>query len=211
MVSYEYGSKNFRPHMHALLFGYNPNKQTFLKNTPSGHPLYTSPGISELWDKGFHSIGEANEKTAYYIASYALKGNKKSLYHPDTGEYCTLSDCMNVSTRPGIGLKYFLKNAEQLVNSGEVLPRYYQKKLEVINPALFEQYQNKVTELHKTRSSGELYAKFVINDQKIHSSASNFRENLCTNNRSDQSIEKLFQKDHLKYLRDNYVSFNNKE
>ena len=95
MVSYEYGSINYRPHMHALIFGYSPNNQEFLKKTPSGHNLFTSREIESLWSKGFHSIGEANEKTAYYIASYALKGRERDITHLDR-DWETLDYLVNI-------------------------------------------------------------------------------------------------------------------
>lgn len=136
MVSYEYGTKFFRPHMHVIFFGYNPTNQQFLKKTSSGYPLTTSDEIAKLWTNkngesmGFHSIGTANEKTAYYIASYALKGKTKTIYHPTTGESVEISDSMDVSKRPAIGRNYFIKNTDQLTNLDSPLPRYYAKSLE---------------------------------------------------------------------------------
>lgn len=205
MVSYEYGSQYFRPHMHAIFFGYNPSNQTFLKKTSSGHPLFTSTEIEKLWDKGFHSVGTANERTAYYIASYALKGKTKTIYHPDTGESCEVSDTMDVSKRPAIGLNYLLKNYQQLVDSGEMLPRYYQKKLEEFNPELFEVYQNNVNLKLKTRSSQELHAKFIIDSQKINGSDSFYRE---ISDDNQETKKRKFYERQLKANRDDYVSYN---
>lgn len=198
MVSYEYGSQYFRPHMHAIFFGYNPSNQEFLKKTPSGHNLMTSPEIEKLWPYGFHSIGEANEKTAYYIASYALKGKTKTIYHPNTGEEIEISDTMDVSKRPAIGLNYLLKNKQQLVDSGEMLPRYYQKKLEELDPDLFEEYQNNMNLKIKNRDSGELYAKYVIDNQKNHASSSSFREDITIDKSSNRYLEKKFLEERLK-------------
>lgn len=213
MVSYEYGSKKFRPHMHAIFFGYNPPNQQFLKNTPGGNQLTTSTQIDKLWDYGYHSIGDANEKTAYYIASYALKGKSRTIYHPKTGEHCTLNDSMNVSVRPAIGLNYFLKNCEQLVDSKSMLPRYYVKKLEeyVDNPdypqitaELCEEYQNQLQSVFKDRSSGELYAKYIIDSQKSSLLRSNFRE-ISTDTIEER--KKITYKSILKSNRDNYVAY----
>lgn len=200
MVSYEYGSEFFRPHMHALIFGYNPKNQSFLKKTSSGYPLFTSPVIEKLWDKGFHSIAEANEKTAYYIASYALSGKSRILIHPDTGEECQISDTMDVSKRPAIGLSYLKKNMEQLVDSKIPLPRYYQKKLEQLNPDLFQEYQDNANLCIANRSSEELYAKFIIQDQKISVHDSEYRIDY----RDDR--QKEFFERRLKQDRNNYVA-----
>lgn len=196
IVSHEYGTKTYRPHHHAIIFGYNPPEQKFLKNTTGGNSIFTSPEITRFWDHGFHSIGCANEKTAYYIASYALKGKKKKITHPDTGEMVIISDTMDVSKRPAIGLNYLIKNQKQLVHSGEKLPRYYKKKLEIINPDLYMEYEQK--QIHApNRSEQERLAKLVITEQKQNQSESEFRK----------SSEKSDHKHYVKYLKDD-INFN---
>lgn len=123
--SVEYGSKNQRPHFHMIIFGHDFQDQILQRTTPKGNKLYTSIHLEKLWKHGFHSIGEANVKTSYYIASYALK----NLTQYDTGTGEELKDYLRVSTRPAIGLDYFKRHAEQLILNGESLPRYYKKKL----------------------------------------------------------------------------------
>lgn len=201
MVSYEYGSQTFRPHMHAIIFGYNPNNQKFLKNTKTGYPLFTSPEISKLWDKGFHSVAVANEKTAYYIASYALSGKKKTITHPETGENVEISDCMDVSKRPAIGYTFFKKHYKNLVATGESLPRYYQKKLEQIDPQLYCQYQDTQASKLKIRDAFQVHAKFVISEAKsslynseyrtdtTDSKINAFKEKYLKNNRAIKPIK----------------------
>ena len=39
MVSYEYGTKTFRPHMHAIIFGYTPPNQSHIRTTKAGSKL----------------------------------------------------------------------------------------------------------------------------------------------------------------------------
>lgn len=205
MVSYEYGTKTFRPHMHAIIFGYTPPSQSFERATPSGSKLYTSPEIEKLWNKGFHSIGEANEKTAYYIATYALKGKEREISHPDTGESITIRDSMNVSKRPAIGLNFLMENAQQLVDSKKPLPRYYQKKLEIHFPELHDIYQERVQENLSVRGDEEAYAKYIIDTQKMSENTGGLRSDSL-----DISEEKRreFFKRQLKAKRDNYVTHN---
>jgi len=200
MVSHEYGSKTFRPHHHAIIFGYNPDKQILLTNTKSGNPLFTSETINKIWKNGFHSIGQANEKTAYYIASYSLKGKKHLLTDPITGELVPVSDCMDVSKRPAIGYNYFLNNYEQLIDSKSILPRYYVKKLQTLNPTLHEHYENDKQLIFKNRSSSEIYSKFEIDQQKTHIT-SEFREL-----EPDSFKETEFYKNALKTTRNDYHS-----
>jgi hypothetical protein len=224
MVSYEYGSQFYRPHMHAIIFGYNPNKQMFLKNTNSGYPLFTSPELEELWDKGFHSIAEANEKTAYYIASYALSGKAKTIFHPDTGEEVEISDTMDVSKRPAIGLNYIKDNYKQIIDSKEFMPRYYVKKLEQYyeakksdNPTksqiklmelfknvdehLLFQYEEYLQNIKNNSSSGEMYARHVIKSQKIDLQDFTYREDTKERRRRD------FEKRQLKDNAHTYVRY----
>ncbi|QXP08101.1 MAG: replication initiator protein [Arizlama microvirus] len=176
MVSHEYGSQTFRPHHHVILFGYNPPNQKYLKQTKKGEQLFTSQDVQKLWSLGFHSIGTANEKTAYYIANYSLKGKKHTLPDPLTGEMITISDSMDVSKRPAIGYNYFEKNYQQLIDSNAILPRYYFKKLQTLNPTLHEHYENKRLTQFKNRSSHEILAKFTIDNQKLDLSSYEFRD-----------------------------------
>ena len=206
MVSYEYGTKNFRPHMHAIIFGWSPSDQEFLMNSPAGYPLYTSKEVSKYWcdpetrnEIGYHSIGQANEKTAYYIASYALKGKERTIIHPNTGEEVTLRDEMDSSKRPAIGLEYFLDNVDQLVASGEPLPRYYEKKLEQLYPDLFDFYYQRKQENISSRSSQNLYDKHVNIEAKKNLTTDTFRD------LTDTSIkENDFKRNRLKQNKNLY-------
>lgn len=198
MVSHEYGSKTFRPHHHAIIFGYNPKSQSYLKTTSKGERLFTSEEISKLWKNGFHSIGTANEKTAYYIASYSLKGKKHTLPDPETGELVAVSDCMDCSKRPAIGYNFFTENYQQMIDTQQILPRYYIKKLKDLNPQMHEHYENDRSFKLKTRSSHEIYAKYVIDDQRKKTD-SEFREQDCS-----LELENRFLHDHLLTTRDEY-------
>lgn len=175
MVSHEYGSQTFRPHHHLLIFGWNPADQKYWKTTKKGNKIYRSPELEKLWTLGNSSInGTCNEKAAYYIAAYALKGKKHTLTDPHTGELISVSDSMDVSKRPAIGYNYFLKHHQQLINTNTILPRYYFKKLQTINPTLHTHYENERMLLFKTRSHYELNAKYIINEAQPHKSE--FRE-----------------------------------
>lgn len=201
MVSHEYGTKNFRPHHHAIIFGYNPPDQKLQTNSKSGEPLFTSSVIEKLWNKGFHSIGTANEKTAYYIASYSLKGKKHIFPDPNTGEIITVNDSMDCSKRPAIGYNYLLENYQQLVQSDSILPRYYIKKLETIDPQLFEYHENERLTKFISRSAHERYAKYIIDNSK-NNYKNHFRE---TSDIQEKEIKALGEQ--LLIDRDNYVTY----
>lgn len=166
MVSYEYGSKKQRPHVHAIIFGYNPPNQLKFIKTSKGDQLFKSEEVSKKWKHGSHSIGTANEKTAYYIASYALKG-KKHYVTDDHGEIHAVSDQMNSSNRPAVGLDYLVKYAQQLVQCGKPIPRYYKKKLgdpksKAFNPDLLQDYENQQQQLIKIETARNSWQNLLL-------------------------------------------------
>ena len=200
MVSHEYGGKTGRPHHHAIIFGWNPNKQTHLMDAPSGEPLNTSPELSQLWTNGFHSIGTANEKTAYYIAAYSLKSTSHSVTDPKSGELIKVTDSMDTSKRPAIGHDFFLRNVDQLLAVKTPLPRYYRKLLERHYPDKLEEYENNsMLDNLNPRSSHQVLAKYVITSQKQDASLGTFRST------PEIAQSKRLYKKHLEQNRDNYV------
>lgn len=201
MVSHEYGGKTGRPHHHAIIFGWNPSNQKFLMDAPSGEPLFISKEIDELWKHGFHSIGTANEKTAYYIASYSLKSTTHIVVDPITNVAHKVTDSMDTSKRPSIGHDYFLKNAKQMVDSKSPMPRYYKKLLERHYPDLLEEYENQsMIDNTKHRSAHTLLAKFVITNQKENESLGTLRH------LKENKLENYHYKKQLEQNRDNYVA-----
>ncbi|AXL15216.1 replication initiator protein [Microviridae sp.] len=213
IVSHEYGSRTGRPHHHAIIFGWVPPNQSYLSKAPSGESLFTSPDLDELWKHGFHSIGEANEKTAYYIASYALKSHSHDVIDPDTNEVVTVSDSMDSSRRPAIGRDYFLANMHQIVHSGDPLPRYYLKLMEKIS--LLEDKEHEFFHLKqksldllcdyetllyekniKQRNTHNLFAKYVITEQRENESSDGLRT--APRKKKESSI----YKQHLRWERD---------
>lgn len=146
LVSHEFGSQNGRLHHHAIIFNYNPQNQKLHSVTKKGSRLYTSQEISDLWTLGYHSIGEANAKTAYYIASYSVKKQTKEITDSN-GEITDLIDTMDASSRPAIGYRYLIKNFKQLCYSNEKIPRYYKKKLSEIIEIIQIEQKNRQREL----------------------------------------------------------------
>lgn len=206
--------------MHAILFGHNFNNQKKIK-TINGNPIFTSPELEKLWPYGYHSIGEANEKTAYYIASYALKSNTKEEICEVSGEIRELKDQMNVSKNPGIGLEYFIRNSHQIVESGEI-PRYYMKKLEQPEwcrakyphlskyidkfDMLLDIAERKKFEQFHQRSDREIYAQYIIDNQKLNNQSSAYRKSVdSSKNNLYKRKEQEIKKRYLKENADNYA------
>lgn len=202
IASHEYGGSTFRPHHHLIIFGWSPAKQIYLKNTPAGYPIFRSTHLEKNWEHGYSSVAEANSQTAYYVASYALKG-KKHTYTQTDGEIITVKDSMTCSQ--GIGLTYANTNFQQLIDSKEHLPRYYKKKLLEQNPSLHEQYDERESFRNtRTTSDHEKYAKFIINERKKTNSNETYREDTT----DKKTLNHL--KAHLKINRGNYATYNPK-
>jgi len=154
----EYGEKEFRPHFHACIFGYDFPDKKFLKRTNTGSNLYRSDILEKLWTFGFSSIGSVTFESAAYVARYIVKKvngieaeshylNMNNFVCEDTGEiYPKKPEYTTMSRRPGIGSIWFDKFQSDVFPSDEVIvrgkqmrpPKYYDGKLEMINPGLFE-------------------------------------------------------------------------
>lgn len=197
IASHEYGGKTFRPHHHLIIFGWSPATQKFLKDTPAGYPIFRSPHLEKLWQHGYSSTAEANAKTAYYVASYALKGKKHEYINQD-GEIIVVSDTMTASN--GIGLAFAEKNLQQLIDSESHVPRYYKKKLFEQNPLLHEQHDERISSQNRNKSDHEKLAKFVIEDQKKKMKNNFLREDTNSKKLHDHRKSQLINN------RDNYVS-----
>lgn len=101
----EYGSRNFRPHYHAILYGidladfpdlyprgYNELKQAY----------YSSPTMERIWKNGFIIMSEVTSRTCAYVARYVMKKQgKNSDVHVSRG---TLPEFNLSSRNPGLGL-----------------------------------------------------------------------------------------------------------
>lgn len=148
----EYGSKNDRPHYHALLFNTDlPDKVEFKK--VGGHQLYTSSILESLWPFGFSTVGSVTFDSARYVAKYCTKTvtGKAARQHyervrfdPDSGEllaidhlkpeYATMSN--------GIGREWYERNKLEVYDHDCVVvkgtpqrpPSYYDSLFQIDNP-----------------------------------------------------------------------------
>lgn len=106
LLSGEYGSKTFRPHYHAILFGLSlsdfPDFR-FLRFNKLGQPIFASDMFESIWLKGFCSIGSVTKQSCDYVCRYVLKKQKDLSL--DSGFYSGRKPPFILSSRrPGIGL-----------------------------------------------------------------------------------------------------------
>lgn len=143
----EYGDLRQRPHFHACIFGLRFDDLRMYKRLSSGSNLYTSDILSEIWGKGFTSVGDVTFESAAYIARYVVKkvfgdvANEHSAYKyvDDYGEvHFREAEFAHMSLKPGIGYRWFQKFYPEVFPRDEVIvngrkatvPKYYKKLLD---------------------------------------------------------------------------------
>ena len=139
-----------RPHYHAIIFGHNFTDRVPFKKSASGEQLYQSDELDRLWDKGYASIGEANRKSAGYVARYITKkiGGEEAEDHYQwvdltTGEVTYVQPEFALhSKQPGLGHGWFMKYRSDLekgfltVDGKKVaIPKYYLRLMEKYDDA----------------------------------------------------------------------------
>lgn len=154
----EYGNApGYRPHYHAIIFGYDfPNKRLVNIRTNKNR-VYTSPLLSDLWPHGSHEIGSVTYKSANYVARYILKkqqGDQDEIFNryvivdPDTGEMHSRElEYTRCSLKPGIGETFFNKYTSDFFPHDYAImpdgrrtpvPAYYRRLLQRNMPELAE-------------------------------------------------------------------------
>lgn len=144
-VAGEYGEKNFRPHYHAIITGFDfPDK--VLEYERNGYPHYQSELLTKLWRKGRTETCEVTFDTCAYVARYICKKitgeAAKDYYDGFQQEYATCSK--------GIGLDWYKRYKRDVYNNDYMViyrhdqpykmrpPRYFDYNLEKEDPALLE-------------------------------------------------------------------------
>lgn len=141
----EYGENFGRPHYHACLFNFEPTDKV-LWSIRDNVRLYTSESLSEVWGKGFVTVGDVTFESAAYVARYVMKKitgkNAPDHYtsvNPLTGQAVTRApEYTTMSRRPGIGKGWYDKFFDDIYPSDFVVvngvkcrvPRFYDKQFE---------------------------------------------------------------------------------
>lgn len=126
----EYGTKNGRPHYHAIIFGLPQSEET-------------EEIIKDVWSAGRISVDGLSFDSARYVADYIQKkwyGDSSVSAFPDRPEPFQLQS-------NGIGRSFALDNKERIESTLNItmrgknvgIPRYYQKILELDKDAFQEQ------------------------------------------------------------------------
>lgn len=145
----EYGEKNWRPHYHAIVFGYWPKDAQYHKRS-GGLPIYRSDSLAKIWGHGHAYVGTVTFESACYVAGYIAKkvtGPDAEHYYQvpstdsETGEITLVPvepEFSRSSRNPAVGKRWLEQFGESdawrhdsVVIRGAVskIPRYYDKLL----------------------------------------------------------------------------------
>lgn len=178
----EYGSKTFRPHYHAIVFGLSledlPDRQIIGKNE-LGQAYYSSRKIQEAWSIyhkatetkeayydpiGFVLVSDVSWETCAYVARYVLKkvDSPNVLFNAwrNSAPEFTCS-----SRRPGIGAYYIrdhglsFESDLQLYRSGRKIqtPKFLLEKMALTDPEGYDRLKKKRIEFANDKTLLELY------------------------------------------------------
>ena len=140
----EYGSESFRPHYHAIIFGYNfDNDRVFYKKNFRGDIYYKSDFLDSVWNNGITMVADLEWDCCAYVARYVAKklGNKL-----DYAKYDIPKEFVVMSRRPGIARQFYDDNKETLIKDKRIYlstdkgskrihtPRYYEKLFDIDFP-----------------------------------------------------------------------------
>lgn len=170
----EYGETTGREHYHAIIFGYMPKDRVKYKTTKEDNILYTSETLTNLWGKGYVTIGEFNSTTADYCAKYVTKAyigaDKENAYNwvDENGEVIQRTPpFQRSSNRPGLGSKFYEKYKQDLYGGDFALvdgkqrpvPKAYDRKFRKEHPEEFEAIKRKRNDKFTTNLNQDPHQK----------------------------------------------------
>lgn len=138
----EYGSKRYRPHFHAILFGVSVDE---LQSVPfkanfQGDMLYQSQLVQEAWPFGVNAVSSFNWQTAAYVSRYVTKKVRGKTAKEHYDRLGVVPEDSRMSRRPGLGYQFFMDHLEEISNYDHITlpavkghphvsttPRYFDK------------------------------------------------------------------------------------
>lgn len=135
----EYGHQTARPHFHLILYSDIDLSSDFkfYKTNEFNDPVFTSDFFSNIWKKGFVTIGYVSPASCAYVARYC---EKKQLLTPkkkkELLEFGIVPEFSRMSRRPGIASEFLDLAISKFVSSEKIviskgvsdLPYYFLKK-----------------------------------------------------------------------------------
>uniref|UniRef100_A0AAU8B8D0 Replication initiator protein n=1 Tax=Dulem virus 113 TaxID=3145590 RepID=A0AAU8B8D0_9VIRU len=126
----EYGKLTFRPHFHAIIFGWKPKDLVYYRTSETGYTYYNSPFLDEVWTgplnefgqmayskgsitplssrskNGMVVVADCTWETCAYVARYTAK--KSNTYGPSYFESFNIEPPFSLMSRkPGLGRQWY--------------------------------------------------------------------------------------------------------
>lgn len=149
----EYGEETFRPHYHAIIFGWEPDDKTLHSQT-DGLKSFTSEKLTKIWSHGHAEFSDVTFDSCAYVARYCTKkvtGEAAAAAYEttsdETGEIISIEHPFNgMSLKPGIGIPWLEKwkhdvySKYQIIVRGSAMrpPRAYDEYIQKHHPDLWE-------------------------------------------------------------------------
>lgn len=159
---YGTGTSLFRPHYHAILYGFPLVDIVPWGKSKSGNMLFRSNKLEEIWNKGIVAISPVTWDTCAYTARYVMKKLDKTyngkLYEKEN----VIPEFITMSRNPGIGRQYYEDNKDKIYRFDEIIlktndggikvkpPKYYDSLYECEAPEKLEIIKNKRKENTET-------------------------------------------------------------
>lgn len=196
----EYGTKNGRPHYHAILFGAElPTKTFYNARIINNEYYYQNDIIEKCWTEetgktgkrgkslGFSNISNASWNTIAYTARYVVK--KQTGTYADE-EMCKLGrerEFITVSKNPAIGKEWFNLNHAKCMDEDKILIANTHGAYETKRPRYFDKLIEKYNEEWVQEDKERRREKAIrANDTKMARTSLTEKEQLMIEERSQQ-------------------------
>lgn len=180
----EYGTENFRPHYHLIIFNFFPDDAVEVSPSKYGGMNYFSRKLMALWKKGFVSIGDVSFNSCAYVARYCQK--KIAAVGQDLG-LVQNKEFTLMSRRPGIGYKYFEEHYDSLVDTDLIYAhigdkykvssnRYFDKLIERVDPSKLLELKSQRISKSNAAIASELLSRCLSSEHELWTYQANEKE-----------------------------------
>lgn len=135
----EYGSRSGRPHYHLIMYGLKlmPFGIDAWKKVQNGTTVYECKELEQFWPYGNVIVGKVTFESCAYVARYMLK-KKKGEYGEFYRTFNLVPEFTRMSLKPGIGLRYYQNNADQIYKDDMIYLATEKKGIKVKPPRYFD-------------------------------------------------------------------------
>lgn len=188
----EYGDQNGHPHYHAIVFGLDFADKRKHSVTKRGDQIWVSEILDQLWGFGFCFLGQTTHESAGYVARYIMKkvtGEQADEHYKkvntQTGEITNIQP-EYIAMSQGLGRDFFDEHKDELFRRDSVivkgkqnpLPKYYDKKMEELDPDRIKKVKRKRKQRAKKDAANNTPDRLMVREEIKKSKISTLARNL---------------------------------